>query len=60
MKRYGKLAIRAYVANNRADEAISGQMKMISSMLSKGMTKEDIISLTGITEEKYSALTQNL
>ena len=51
---------RAYVANNRADEAISGQIKMISSMLSKGMTKEDIISLTGITEEKYSALTQNL
>ena len=47
-------------ANNRADEAIFSQMKMISSMLSKGMTKEDIIGLTGITDEMYTALTHNL
>ena len=43
-------------ANARADKAEAGQVQMIKNMLSKGKTKEDIIDLTGITEERYAAL----
>ena len=46
-------------ANARADKAEAGQVQMIKNMLSKGKTKEDIIDLTGITEERYTALMQS-
>ena len=46
-------------ANARADKAEAGQVQMIKNMLSKGKTKEDIIGLTGITEERYTALMQS-
>ena len=49
---------RADKAQAQTDEAIAGQTDMIRNMISKGKTKEDIIGLTGITEERYTALMQ--
>ena len=43
----------------RADEAIAGHTDMIRNMISKGKSKEDIIDLTGITEERYAALMES-
>ena len=43
-------------AEQRANDAEAGQVQIIMNMLSKGKTKEDIIDLTGITEERYIAL----
>ena len=47
---------RTVEAEQRANDAEAGQVQMIMNMLSKGKTKEDIIDLTGITEERYIAL----
>ena len=43
-------------AEQRVNDAEAGQVQIIMNMLSKGKTKEDIIDLTGITEERYIAL----
>ena len=43
-------------ANQRADEAIASQTQMIRNMLSNGLTKENILKITGITENTYTAL----
>ena len=47
---------RTAEAEQRANDAEAGQVQIIMNMLSKGKTKEDIIDLTGITEERYIAL----
>ncbi len=56
--RADKAQAQADKAQAQADEAIAWQTDMIRNMISKGKTKEDIIGLTGITEERYTALMQ--